>query len=171
MNFTELAKARYSVRKFAPTPVEPEKLNAVLQAARLAPTAKNLQDYHIYVINSAEGMEKMRMLTPCHYGAPVVLIFTKNTQEEWHNPQEPHRTSGVQDASLAATHAMFAATELGLGSCWLNMFSVKEVMAAYRLPEYQIPVLLMPIGYAAEDCAPADRHTDRKDLKDLVTYL
>lgn len=171
MTFIELAKARYSVRKFSNKPIEPEKLNAVLQAARLAPTAKNLQAYHIYVVNSPEGMEKMRTLTPCHYDAPTVLIFTKNTQEEWHHPQEPQRTSGVQDASIVATHVMMAATEQGLGTCWLNFFSPKAVAHAYNLPEHEIPVLLMPIGYAAEDCAPADRHQERKDLKDLVTYL
>lgn len=171
MNFTELAQARYSVRKFAATSVPPEKLNAVLQAARLAPTAKNLQAYHIYVVNSPEGMEKMRQLTPCHYGAPVVLIFTKNTQEEWHHPQETERTSGVQDVSIVATHVMFAAAEQGLGTCWLNFFIPQEVSRAYNLPEYEVPVLLMPIGYAANDCAPADRHGERKDLKELVTYL
>jgi len=171
MNFTELAKARYSVRKFSNKPVEPEKLNAVLQAARLAPTAKNLQAYHIYVVNSPEGMEKMRQITPCHYGAPVVLIFTKNTQQEWHHPQLPEIVSGVQDAAIVATHAMLAATEQGLGTCWLNFFSPQAVSRAYHLPDHEIPVLLMPIGYAADDCAPADRHQDRKDLKELVTYL
>lgn len=171
MTFTNLAQARYSVRQFAATPVPPEKLNAVLQAARLAPTAKNLQAYHIYVVQSAQGMEKMRTLTPCHYGAPVVLIFTKNTQEEWHHPQEPQRTSGVQDASIVATHAMLAATEQGLGTCWLNFFSPKEVSSAYNLPENQVPVLLMPIGYAAPGCAPADRHQARKELSEVVTYL
>ncbi|MBP5617436.1 MAG: nitroreductase family protein [Elusimicrobiaceae bacterium] len=171
MTFTELARARYSVRKFADKPIESEKLNAVLQAARLAPTAKNLQAYHIYVVQSPEGMEKMRTLTPCHYGAPVVLIFTKDTQQEWHHPQEPQRTSGVQDASIVATHVMFAATEQGLGTCWLNFFSQPAVSRAYHLPAHEIPVLLMPIGYVADDCAPADRHQERKELDDLVTYL
>ncbi|MBR5151747.1 MAG: nitroreductase family protein [Elusimicrobiaceae bacterium] len=171
MTFIQLAQKRYSVRKFANTPLPPEKLNAVLQAARLAPTAKNLQAYHIYVVNSPEGMEKMRTLTPCHYEAPAVLIFTKNTQEEWHHPQETQRTSGVQDVSIVATHAMLAATEQGLGTCWLNFFSPKEVSLAYNLPAHEVPVLLMPIGYAAADCAPAQRHEQRKALNDLVTYL
>lgn len=171
MTFTELAKARYSVRQFSAKPVEPEKLNAVLEAARLAPTAKNLQPVHIYVVQSPEGMEKMRTLTPCHYGAPVVLIFAKNTQEEWHHPQEPQRTSGVQDASIVATHAMLAATEQGLGSCWLNFFSPKEVAQAYNLPAHEMPVLLMPVGYAADGALPSERHQDRKAMQDLVTYL
>ena len=171
MTFTELAKERYSVRQFSDKPVEPEKLEAVLQAARLAPTAKNLQAYHIYVVKSREGMEKMRTLTPCHYGAPVVLIFTKNTKEEWHHPQFPEVVSGVEDVSIVATHAMFAACEQGLGTCWLNFFSPAEVSRAYNLPDHEIPVLLLPIGYAAEGCKPADRHQERKDLKEISSYL
>ncbi len=170
MTFTELAKARYSVRKFSDKPIEPAKLNTILQAAQLAPTAKNLQPFHIYVVQSKEGMEKMRTLTPCHYGAPVVLIFTKNTQEEWHHPQA-EVTSGVEDVSIAATHTMLAACEQGLGSCWLNFFIPQEVAQAYDLPAHEIPVVLMPVGYAAADCAPADRHTLRKELQNLVTYL
>ncbi len=171
MNFMELAKARYSVRNFSNKPIEPAKLNAVLEAARLAPTAKNLQPVHIYVVQSKEGMEKMRTLTPCHYDAPTVLIFTKNTQEEWHHPQEQERTSGVQDVSIAATQAMLAAAEQGLGTCWLNFFIPQDVSRAYNLPAHEVPVLLLPIGYAADDCAPSDRHPQRKELKDLVSYL
>lgn len=171
MTFAQLAQARYSVRRFSNKPIESEKLNAVLQAARLAPTAKNLQAYHIYVVNSAEGMEKMRSLTPCHYDAPTVLIFTKNTQEQWHHPQLPELVSGVQDVSIVATHAMLAAAEQGLGTCWLNFFSPQAVSRAYNLPDHEIPVLLLPIGYATEDCSPADRHQSRKDLDELVTYL
>ena len=170
MNFMELVKARYSVRKFADKPVEPEKLNAVLEAARLAPSAKNLQPVHIYVVKSQVGMEKMRTLTPCHYGAPVVLIFAKNTQEEWHHPQED-LTSGSEDVAIATTHAMLAATEQGLGTCWVKFFVPKDVSLAYNLPAHLVPVALLPIGYAADDCVPADRHTQRKDLKELVTYL
>ena len=171
MNFAELVKERYSVRKFSNKPIEPEKLNAVLEAARLAPTAKNLQAFHIYVVQSSQEMEKMRTLTPCHYGASVVLIFTKDTQQEWHHPQLPEVMSGVQDASIVATHAMLAATEQGLGTCWLNFFSPQAVSRAYNLPDHEIPVLLLPIGYAAADCAPADPHQMRKELKELVTYL
>ncbi|MBR2082766.1 MAG: nitroreductase family protein [Elusimicrobiaceae bacterium] len=171
MNFIELAKARYSVRKFSDKPVESEKLNAVLDAINLAPTAKNSQAFHVYVVQSAEGMAKMRTLTPCHYGAPMVLIFTKDTQQQWHHPQLPEVVSGVEDASIAATHAMLAASEQGLGTCWLNFFSPQAVSRTYNIPDHEIPVLLLPIGYAAEDCAPADRHTMRKELKELVSYL
>ena len=83
----------------------------------------------------------------------------------------PARSCGVQDASIVATHAMLAATEQGLGTCWLNFFIPQEVSRAYNLPDYEIPVLLMPLGYAAEDCSPADRHQQRKELSELVSYL
>lgn len=170
MTFTELAKARYSVRQFSAKPVEPEKLNAVLEAARLAPTAKNLQPVHIYVVQSPEGMEKMRTLTPCHYGAPVVLIFAKNTQEEWHHPQED-LTSGAEDVAIATTHAMLAATEQGLGTCWVKFFVPKDVARAYNLPAHLVPVALLPIGYVADGASPAAHHQNRKAMQDLVTYL
>lgn len=170
MTFSELVKARYSVRKFSDKPIEPEKLNAVLEAARLAPTAKNLQPVHVYVVASPQGMEKMRTLTPCHYGAPVVLIFAKNTQEEWHHPQE-NLTSGSEDVAIAATHAMLAATDQGLGTCWVKFFVPQDVSHAYNLPAHLVPVALLPIGYAADDCVPADRHTQRKERNDFISYL
>ena len=170
MTFSELVKARYSVRKFSDKPIEPEKLNAVLEAARLAPTAKNLQPVHVYVVASPQGMEKMRTLTPCHYDAPVVLIFAKNTQEEWHHPQE-NLTSGSEDVAIAATHAMLAATDQGLGTCWVKFFVPQDVSHAYNLPAHLVPVALLPIGYAADDCVPADRHTQRKERNDFISYL
>ena len=170
MTFSELVKARYSVRNFSDKPIEPEKLNAVLEAARLAPTAKNLQPVHVYVVASPQGMEKMRTLTPCHYDAPVVLIFAKNTQEEWHHPQE-NLTSGSEDVAIAATHAMLAATDQGLGTCWVKFFVPQDVSHAYNLPAHLVPVALLPIGYAADDCVPADRHTQRKERNDFISYL
>ena len=170
MTFSELVKARYSVRKFSDKPIEPEKLNAVLEAARLAPTAKNLQPVYVYVVASPQGMEKMRTLTPCHYDAPVVLIFAKNTQEEWHHPQE-NLTSGSEDVAIAATHAMLAATDQGLGTCWVKFFVPQDVSHAYNLPAHLVPVALLPIGYAADDCVPADRHTQRKERNDFISYL
>ena len=170
MTFFELAQTRYSVRKFDSRPIEPQKLNAVLEAARLAPTAKNLQPFYVYVVQSPQGLEKMRTLTPCHYGAPVVLIFAKDTQEEWHHPQTDLR-SGSEDVAIAVTHAMLAATEQGLGTCWVKFFVPQDVVQAYNLPAHIIPVALLPIGYAAEGCTPSERHTARKALNDLVRYL
>lgn len=76
MNFMELAKRRYSVRKFTDKQVEQEKLDAILAAGNIAPTAKNLQPQRIYVLQSTESLAKLDTLTHCRYGAKTVLLFT-----------------------------------------------------------------------------------------------
>lgn len=171
MNFLELAKARYSVRNFSDKPIEQEKLDAVLQAAQIAPTAVNSQPFKIYVVRSAEALAKMRGLTRCHYNAPVILMITYNQNQEWSNPLEAGIKAGKQDTSIVATHIMLAATEQGLGTCWVNFFSPSEVKKEFALPEEEIPAMLMPIGYAAQDAVPSPRHSETKPLEELVTYL
>lgn len=171
MNFIDLAKARYSVRNFSNKPIEQEKLDIILHAAQIAPTATNAQPFKIYVVGSAEALAKMRTLTKCHYNAPVILMITYNQEQEWQNPLEAGITAGRQDTSIVATHIMLAATEQGLGTCWVNFFAPSEVQMAFSLPENEIPALLMPIGYPAADALPSARHTQSKPLKDLVTYL
>ena len=171
MKFAELAKARYSVRNFSDKPIEQEKLDAVLQTAQLAPTAKNIQPFKIYVVRSADAVAKMRTLTQCHYNAPVILMLTYNKDQEWQNPLEAGVTSGRQDTSIVATHLMLAASEEGLGTCWVNFFAPSAVQKAFALPENEIPAMLMPIGYAADNAAPSPRHTQSKALDELVSYL
>ena len=83
MELLELLKARYSVRRFADKPVEEEKLQLVLEAGACAPTAKNQQPQHIYVLESAAALEKIRAITPCAFDAPVVLLICGDRQEGW----------------------------------------------------------------------------------------
>ena len=117
MTFLELAKKRFSVRKFTDQPVEKEKLDKVLEAGNIAPTAKNLQPQRIYVLQSEEALKKAYALTPCCYGAKTVLLFTYDIDEEWTNPLEDMIHSGDQDVSIVATHIMLEAEEYeGSGS-------------------------------------------------------
>ena len=171
MEFMELAAQRYSVRKFSDAPVEPEKLSAVLEAGNVAPTAKNLQPQRIYVLSSAEALEKVDGLTRCRFGAPVVLLIAYDADEDWKNPLEEGIHAGQQDASIVATHIMLAATEAGLGTCWVNLFPNSQANEAFDLPESIVPVLLMPIGYAALDAKPSRLHDERKPLEETVTYV
>ena len=80
MEFKEVIGKRFSCKKYNGTQVEAEKLSAILEAGRLAPTAKNLQEQHVYVLQSPEALAKVDALTPCRYGAPTVLLvaFDKN---------------------------------------------------------------------------------------------
>lgn len=171
MEFLELAKERYSVRSFSDRPVEQEKLDLILEAAHVAPTGKNSQPWRIYVLKSEEALEKINGLCRCIFGAPIVLLFTYDREEEWHSPYEEDIHAGVEDVSIVATHAMLEAWELGVGSIWVNLFHNSEVERAFGIPERERSVLLMPLGYAADDAKPSGLHTAYRLLDELVTYL
>ena len=171
MGFMELAKARFSVRKFADKPVEQEKLDLLLEAGNIAPTAKNQQPQRIYVIRSKEALEKLAEYTPCIYGAATVLLFTFNKGEAFTYPGQDVLNSGAEDASIVATHIMLQAKELGVDSCWVNFFEPAKVCELFALPAEEVPVLLMPLGYPKEGAGPLTKHTQRKPLADTVKYL
>ncbi|MGN0286967.1 MAG: nitroreductase family protein [Atopobiaceae bacterium] len=171
MEFDELIRARFSVRKYQQKPVEDGKLQRVLEAGRIAPTGANKQPVRIYVLKSDETIQKVRALTPCAFDAPVVLLVTYDRDVEWKNPFNPGVSAGPQDASIVGTHMMLKATELGLGTCWVNYFDVDRVHEAFDLPKNETLLFMMPMGYAAEGAKPNPRHTDRLALSEAVREL
>ena len=170
MEFAEVVKNRYSCKKYDGKQISTEQLDAVLQAGRLAPTAKNLQGQRIYVVQSAEGLAKIDELTPCRYGAPTVLVVAFDKNSVFVYPGE-EANSGVEDASIVATHMMLAATNTGVDSCWLNFFDPAAVAKAFDLPENEQVLMLLDLGFAAEGFVPLPNHTSRKPLEETVKYL
>lgn len=170
MNFTELAGKRYSCKKYDGRPVEREKLQQLLEAARLAPTAKNLQEQRIYVIESEEGLRKIDALTPCRYGASTVLLLAFDRDNVFHYPGGK-RDSGIEDASIVATHLLLAAADAGLNSCWGNFFDPEKAAELFGLPENEEVLMLLDLGYAAEESGPLPNHGSRKPLSETVRYL
>ena len=166
-SFNDLARARFAVREYKQTPVEQSKLDSILEAGRLAPTAKNVQPQHIYVLQSAEAIDKINELTRCAYGAPVVFLVCYDTDQVW--SKDGHDT-GDMDCSIVGTHMMLEATELGLGTCWVKWFDPAQVAEAFELPANHKPSFLMPCGYAADGVQPSPMHADRKPLSETVTY-
>ena len=170
MEFTEVVKKRYSCKKYDGRQVEKEKLDAILEAGRLAPTAKNLQEQHIYVIQSEELLAKIDGITPCRYGAPTVLVvaFDKNNVFTYPGGK---RDSGVEDAAIVATHLTLAAANEGVDSCWLNFFDPDKAAETLGLPENEEVLMILDLGYAAEGAGPLENHNSRKPLSETVTYL
>ena len=160
MDFMTLAKERYSVRDYKDTPIEEEKLQKILEAGRIAPTAKNNQAYRVYVLKSEAAVAKIRALSRCAF-----------KDEEWVNTKEEDYRSGQEDASIVATHMMLQAQELEIGSCWVNVFPPSEVIEAFDIPANERPVLLMPIGYPSDKSVPSERHTLYRDMEELVKVL
>lgn len=170
MEFSEVVKRRYSCKKFDGRKVEKEKLNQILEAGRLAPTAKNLQEQKIYVVESDEVLAKIDEATPCRYGASTVLVVAFDKNNVFVYPGEK-RNSGVEDATIVATHMMLAATNVGVDSCWLNYFDPDKLAKSLGLPGNEEILMVMDLGYAATDTKPLDNHNNRKAIDDTVKYI
>ncbi|MDR1018715.1 MAG: nitroreductase family protein [Lachnospiraceae bacterium] len=166
-SFLDLAKERYSVRKYSEKKIPSELLDKVLEAGKLAPTACNNQPQKIMVIDTPEGFEKLKKSTPYTFGAPAMLIICYDKDEAWESPFNG-QTSGYVDASIVTTHMILEATELGFGTCWVMYFDPAVLSKEFNLSENLVPVALLPIGYPAEDAKPAKMHEDRKDIHKTV---
>ena len=169
MEFKEVIKARYSCKKYSDRQVEKASLDAILSAGRLAPTAKNLQEQHVYVLQGQDSLAKIDAVTPCRYGAPTVLVvaFDKNNVFTYPGGK---RDSGVEDATIVATHMILAAADEGVDSCWINFFDPEKLAEALGLPENEEILMVMDLGYAAEGTGPLQNHTSRKELNETVSY-
>lgn len=167
MEFSELIKRRYSVRAYKPDPLEGEKLNQVLEAARLAPTAANKQPFQIIVIPTAGRQEELKRI----YGrdwfvqAPLVLCACGLPDQGWVRRYDGENYTLV-DVTIAMDHIILAATELGLGTCWIAAFDPAAAREVLGLPNEVVPVAFTPLGYPDDQPKPKKR----KDLSDLVRY-
>lgn len=171
MEFTDVIKNRYSCKKYDSEKKVPEAaLNEILEAGRLAPTAKNLQEQKIYVVQTPELLAKIDEATPCRYNAPVVICVAFNKNNVFTYPGNK-RDSGVEDATIVATHMILAAANAGVDSCWLNYFDPEVVAQKLGLPEDEEVLMLMDLGYAAEGAGPLANHSSRKPLSETVKYL
>lgn len=170
MEFANLVKERYSCKKYSDKQISKEQLEAILEAGRVAPTAKNLQEQRVYVIQSPDGLAKVDKITPCRYGAPTVLVvaFDKNNVFTYPGGK---RDSGVEDATIVATHMILAAKNAGVESCWLNFFDPEVAAKELGLPENEEVLMLMDLGFAAEGGQPLPNHASRKPVSETVTYL
>lgn len=169
MDFLKLAEQRYSVRKFSDRPLEPEKIERILEAGRLAPTACNKQPQRVLVINGEQSAAKMRMCTGSHFNAPAGLLVCYDRDECWVRDYDG-KPSGDIDASIVATHMMLEAAELGIGTTWVMHFIPEAVRCEFALPENIEPVALLVMGYPADDAVPSPMHAKSRTNEELVVY-
>lgn len=176
MDFLELTRQRYSERFFDSTKmVEKEKIDRILEAARLSPTAANKQPQRLFVLKSKEALQKAQ--SACFsslYGAPVVILLCYDLDSVWHNQHEtllPDYNSGEQDCGIVATQMMYAAEEQGVHTIWIRGFDAGALQRVFELPANMIPAMMLPIGYPSANSAPSPKHFERKALEEIVTEL
>lgn len=167
MQVEQAIRERFSVRAYESKEVEEEKIQALLEAARIAPTAANMQPVHIYVAKSAQAIEKVSKACNLH-GAPLAMIVCADVEDCWHR-QDGFRSYRV-DATIATDEMMLLATELGLGSLWICAFNADILAQEFDLPATRVPVNILALGYGAQR-EPDDRLEKRKPVSELAVVL
>lgn len=170
MGFLENAKKRYSVRSYNGKKVETEKLEKIIEAAHVAPTAANLQPVHLLVVQSDEGMAKLSKAGNI-YGAPVAIIVCADHKKAWVRPFDKKQTCDI-DATILTDHMMMEATELGLGTVWICYFKPDVISREFHLPENLEPINILAIGYTDDNHADQERHSQtRMPIEALMEIL
>jgi len=167
MEYTDLIARRHSVRAYRPDPVEDEKLQAVLEVARLAPTAANRQPFQLIVMHTAGRAQEIGKIyrRPWFVQAPLVIGVCAISSLAWVRESDRFNARLI-DAAIVADHLILAATNLGLGTCWIAAFNIEAARAVLQLPDEAEPVIFTPLGYPADTPGPKIR----KPLNELVRY-
>lgn len=166
MDFFEVIQKRYSVRSYQPDMVEPEKLEQILNAARLAPTACNLQAFKVIVIKTEGRQEELKKVYNKDWfsEAPYVLCVCTIPDKCWtRRDQKPYADV---DAAIVMDHMILAATALGLGTCWIGAFDPQAARELLALDDTLEPVVFTPLGYPKSDAVIREK----KALAELVEY-
>lgn len=167
--FLALAKSRYSVRRYEKKAVEEEKITAVLEAGRVAPTAGNQQPCTFLVLYNDTSLEKLSKACTLH-GAPLAVVVCADTNTAWVRPFDGASMADI-DSSIAADHMMLCAQDLGLSTCWITYFDPTILKEQFHIPDNLKPVNILAIGYGADAPQSPERHSQtRKALDSMITY-
>ena len=164
MNFLELTKSRYSCRNYLLTRIEQEKLDYIMECVRLAPSACNKQPWSFRIITKEEDRKKLcRCYNRDRFAtAPVMIIASILHDEEWIRGDGKHH--GNIDIAIAVEHLCLAATEQGLGTCWVCNFDAELCKGLFGLSENEEPAVLIPLGYPADE----PKNKNRKTIEDIL---
>lgn len=171
MDLEEALYNRCSVRHFSNKLVDKSILDKIIETTLLAPTAKNKQPFRIYIYSKKEDLDIIDTLTTCRYDAPYVALFTYNEDEMWVNEEDKSINSGIEDVSIVATFFMLEAFNLGVDTCWVNLFNNKNLEKTLSLPKNEHSVLLMPFGYRLDGVKASKLHGTKRNKEELVKIL
>ena len=170
MDIFEVIRDRRSIRKYKDIPVEPEKIELVLQAARLAPSWKNLQCWRFLVLTDAEKRSKLLDAFPDENPgkkaiamAPVVIVACADPQQSGFDNDMDYY---LADTAIAFEHLCLAAHALGLGSCWMAWYDEEQIKQSLGLPAQVRIVGITPLGYPDQEPKPRPR----KELQEIAFY-
>ena len=167
MNILETIRVRRSIRRYRPDPVEREKLQRILEAGRLAPSAVNKQPWHFIVVTNSSVRQSLKASYSQDWfvKAPVIIVACADTGRAW------VRRDGEEywkvDLAIALQNMILCATEEGLGTCWIGAFNEESARSVLKVPEKVRIVAMTPLGYPDERKGEV---SDRKPLRDIIHY-
>lgn len=168
MDFKDLAQRRYSVRSYQSTPVDHEQLLKVIGVALLAPSAVNFQPWKFVVVTDPELLAQLH---GCYHRewfktAPACIVAIGDHDKGWHRPTDGKDYTDM-DVAIAVDHLMLAATEIGLGTCWICHFNAEKCAEIFDLPANFEAIAMIPIGYPNSETIPEKK---RKTLDQMVLW-
>ena len=166
MDFLEVIRNRRSIRKYHDKSVEREKVQKILEAARLAPSAMNRQPYQLLVVTKKEILSRINSACNQNWKAPIMIVMVSIPKEAW--VRDDGEEYWKADAAIAMHQVSLAAYAEGLGTCWIAAFDEKEVKDKLEIDSDSRVVFLSPLGYPAESKGPI---TKRKEIDALVRYV
>ena len=168
MEFNDVLNRRYSCRAFAARGVEQEKVERILEAGRMAPTAVNKQPVHIWAVSQPTTLEAIKGVTRSNYGAPLILVVGCRPADAWVRRYDGKNGAEV-DAAIVATYLMLAAENEGLATLWVGSFDPALLQDILPGSEGYELVAMINVGYPSADSQPSPMHSERKTIEELVT--
>jgi nitroreductase len=167
MEFKDVINIRRSIRSYKSDPIPKELLDKILEAAVIAPTAKNLQSYRLFVIDVKKITDKLLQIYSREWilTAPVLILICSIPETNW--VRADGKNYSDVDSAIVMDHIILAATDLGLGTCWIGAFDAKAAKEILKLDDGLEPIAFTPVGYVKEVAPPRIRKT----TGDLVTYI
>ncbi len=169
-DFLSLAKERYSCRKISGREVEQEKIDKIIEAGRVAPTAVNRQPFRIWVMRSEEAKKAVHDVTGYTFGAELFFLVGASREEAWVRDADQANFADV-DGAIVATHMMMEIQDLGLSTTWVGHFDAPKLQGIYpEMKNYDL-LAIFPVGYAAEGARPAHLHSEFRDKSETVKVI
>lgn len=169
MSFSDMIKERFSCRKFKNTEVEQEKIDRILNAALVAPTAVNKQPQRILVLNDKQKLSRLNECTKFSFDAPLCFIICYDSATAYNRGYDGKNSAEI-DASIVTTHMMLQAQDIGLGTTWVMAFNPQKVRECFSIPDNLEILALLPTGYPADDAPVNPMHNTFIDMDEMVSY-
>lgn len=169
MDFLELSKKRFAARKFSQGAISKADLSYIMESVRMAPSAVNRQPWKFIVVQSEGAKEKLFQCYDREWfrSAPLYIICLKDITTNWIRPLD-NKAHGDIDLAIAIEHLCLAATECGLGTCWVCNYDPEKLSQLFPMTGYEA-VAIIPLGHIAPECPQKEKQ--RKSLEEIIEYI